>query len=201
MKLYKHIFLACALPYLLLGASSISAQTEGDSPVEACAEAITLFEENDIDGALEEARWCVESLSEIKRGQTLAVFPDTVLGFNGSEIESQSVLGMMVITRNYTRENKSIEVSLTGGGAAGSGLSALAQMGLDFAAGSGAGKKIRIQRRTVFDSSSDNKASFVVNLRSGGMLNFSSDNSSREEALAFIKAFPIIEIDDAFKNK
>jgi len=176
-----------------------NAQDEND-PAEACQEAIVLLEENDIEGALEEARWCVEGIEQIKQQQTLAFFPDEVDGFTGGEISSQSVMGMKMIERDYMREGGSINVSLTGGGAAAAGLAALAKLGMDLGGDAGVGKKMRVQRRTVYDNSDGNSAEFMVNLRSGSMLNISSNSVSRDDTLSFIKAFPIKELDNALKN-
>ena len=35
-----------------------------------------LIGESDIDGAMEEAEWCVESLRQVRQQRTLSVFPD-----------------------------------------------------------------------------------------------------------------------------
>lgn len=176
------------------------AQDEND-PSEACQEAVVLLAENDLDGALEEARWCVEGIEQLKQQETLSIFPDTVEGYVGGEIGNQRVMGMTMIERTYTRDRDSIQVSLTGGGAAAAGLAALTKLGLDFGGEASGGKKMRIQRRTVYDNSSDNSAEFMVNLRSGSMLNITSDSVSRDDTLAFIKAFPIKELDNALKDK
>ncbi|MEE9319171.1 MAG: hypothetical protein V3U76_01880 [Granulosicoccus sp.] len=180
---------------LLSGSTSIFAQSAEDA-TEACNEAARLIAKKDIDGALEEARWCVESLQQMKQQQTLAVMPDEVKDFVGGDIEENTIMGMTMIERSYTRDDETIKVSMTSGAASGA-LAGLTQMALGMGGG---GKKMRIQKRTVVDmSEADGKASFVVQLKSGGMLTIGSDELSPEAVLPFIKAFPIIEIDDAMR--
>lgn len=197
------VLLAC-----LLGAAGIAAlastpagadQSERSEAATACEDAAILLREDDLDGALEEARWCLESLQQIRQNRTLAIFPDAVERWTGGELDRQSAMGMNVLSRTYTREADSIEVTLTSG-AAGSGLAALAQMGL--AMGSGTGKKIRVQKRTVLDMSEPDAAgaNYIVQLRSGGMLNVESGDTDADTVLEFLRAFPIVEVDDALEN-
>ena len=172
-----------------------------NNPAEACQEAIILLEQNDIDGALEEARWCVEGIEQLKQSQTLTFFPEELNGFVGQEMNQQKVMGMTTIERYYSGDSGSIKVSMTGGGAAATGLAALAKLGMDLGGDAGAGKKMRVQRRTVYDSTSGNSVNFMAHLRSGGMLNFTSESVSRDDTLAFIKAFPLKELDDALRDQ
>jgi len=85
-----------------------------------------------------------------------------------------------------------------GGGFGAGGLAALAQLGLG---AGGAGKKIRVQKRTVIDmSESSGNAQFLVQLKSSqGMLTISSDNLSSDEVLTFVRAFPIKDLDEALE--
>jgi len=60
------------------------------------------------------------------------------------------------------------------------------------------GKKHRIQKRTVIDNSGNNgQAEFLIQLKSGGMINVSSKTVKPEAVLDFIRAFPIEDIDTA----
>ncbi len=179
-------------------ASTIVQAAETDETAAACNEAARLLtEDDDIDGALEEARWCVEGLQQLKQNQLLTILPDAIEGYTGGEIENQSALGMNIIERAYTGPAGSIQVSLTSGVASG-GLAALAQMGMSL--GASGGKKMRIQKRTVFDMSEPNGDSqFMVKLKNGGVINISSSTVSGEDTLLFIKGFPIAEIDDALR--
>lgn len=194
--------------FTLAGVQSAAAQTTPEDTAEeavaACEEAARLWrEDQDIVAALEEASWCVEGLQQIKSNRALAMFPDEVDGFIGGELKSQKALGMSMIERDYKRDGKTISITMTGGGGSGAaaglaGLAALAEMGMNL--GAQAGTKFRVQRRTVIDTSENGKANFMVQLRSGGMLTISSSSVDQETAMAFVKAFPIADLDDALKN-
>lgn len=182
------VVLGCAL----LPAAPLMAQ---DDPADACEEAARLIrEDNDLEGALDEARWCVESLEQLKEKHAMSVFPDAVGEFVGGETSNQKAFGMSMIERTYTSGSSAIKLSLMGGGPAGAGLAAIAQLG------SQAGTKMRIQRRTVVDMSEGNEATFMVQLRSGGVLNITSTSADKETTVQFIKDFPIAELDDALKE-
>ena len=82
-------------------------------------------------------------------------------------------------------------------GAAGAGLAALAQMGMNLG-GAGGGRKLRVQKRTVVDmSDEEGQAQYMVQLKSGGMLTVSSPAVPSEDVLEFVRAFPIVELDEA----
>ena len=102
---------------------------------------------------------------------------------------------MTIMNRAYARGDDEIDVALTTG-AAGSGLAALAQMGMSL--GGAGGRKLRVQKRTVLDmSDAEGEAQFMVQLKSGGMLTIGSSGLAPDEVLAFVKAFPILELDEA----
>ncbi len=181
---------------IMLSGTQAMAQSAEEAAT-ACQEAARLIAEDDLVGALDEAKWCVESLQQLRQQATLTVFPDAVAGFEGGEIDNQSAMGMTIIERRYSSDGNDIAVSLTTG-VAGGGLAALAQLGMGMGAGSG--KKIRVQKRTVLDmSEGGGEAQFMVQLKSGGMLTISSSDLSSEELLPFVKAFPIAELDDALE--
>ena len=161
-----------------------------ENPADACNEAARLAADGDIDGALEEARWCVESLQQVKQDATAGVFPDEVAGFQGGEVDQQAAMGMTIINRVYSRDGQMIDVSLTQGGAGG-GLAAIAQMGMSM----GGGKKMRIQRYTVMDMSEGSDVELSVPLKNGALLGVSSNNVSKDTVTEFLKAFPIAELD------
>lgn len=165
-----------------------------DTPAESCQAAAELAAEGDIDGAIEEASWCLESLQQIKQDKSKAVFPDEINGFVGDPVEANSAMGMQVTSRDYRKDEYTISVTLTGGSGSGmGGLAALAQMGGMM----GGGKKIRVQRRTVIDNSDGDEVTFMANLNSGAMLMFESYDADNATVLEFVKAFPIAELDEA----
>ena len=159
----------------------------------SCTEAAVLYSQNDIDGALEEARWCVEQLEQFKQTQVIKLFPDMVAGYEGGEITQQKAMGFSLIEREYRKQDKVISVSLNDSGKGGVvGIAAIAQLGM-----MGAGKKIRIQRREVMDLTESDQVAFMVTLKSGGMLRIESYNVDHDNTLEFIKQFPIRKVDDA----
>ena len=189
--------LGAALALAVGVAPTAHAQDAVESSAEACEDAARLIRDDDLDAALEEAKWCLEGLEQLQSDRTFALFPDELEGYEGGELDTQGMMGMTMMNRTYRGEDGTIDVSLTTG-AAGSGLAALAQMGMTLGGG---GRKLRVQRRTVIDmSESEGSASFTVELRSGGMLNVTSPTVPADEVLGFVEAFPIEALDEAMKR-
>jgi len=166
----------------------------------ACEDAATLLREDDLDGALAEASWCLESLQQIRQDRTLAIFPDTVDGWRGGTLDRQGAMGMTILSRTYEVDGTSIDVTLTSG-PAGTGLAALAQMGAVM--GGGSGRKLRVQKRTVIDMGDgevDGRVNYLVQLRSGGMLSVESTDAHADAVMTFLRAFPIVAIDEALEQ-
>jgi hypothetical protein len=187
-----------AITVLHAGASAAQ-QGELAQASAACAEAVRLIEIDDSAGALEEARWCVESLEQWKQQQTLTLLPDFIDDYTAGELQNSSAMGMTIIERTYTNSDSSVSVSLTSG-AASSGLAALAQLGMELG-NTGTGKKTRVQKRTVINMSQPGAGSeYMVQLKSGGMLTVNSTTLDEMELLDFIRSFPIVEIDDGILN-
>jgi len=192
------------LGVLLFGAmttysSQLSAQESKADTIAACEEAARLLEDGDIDAALDEAEWCREGLLQMKQSQTLAVFPDEVGDYKGGEVTNDDVLGMVTMGRVYQNDGKSLDLQLVSGGIA--GIGSLGQLFNSLGSLAGAdGEKIRIQRRTVVNSSDDSNAMLTVTLKSGGMLTVKSSTVSGDAAVEFLKAFPIKELDEALEK-
>lgn len=181
---------------LALGTSQAVAQTKEDAAA-ACTEAANYIVEDDLAAALDEAKWCVENLQQLKQKAMLTIFPDTVGAFAGGEMSNQSAMGMTMLEKDYSSADAVVSVSLTTG-VAGGGLAALAQLGMGLN-GSG-GKKLRIQKRTVLDLGDSTQGQYMVQLKSGATLAISSDELNAEQLLPFVKAFPIAELDDALSQ-
>lgn len=184
----------------LVGTSALlptfAAEESRDDVIAACTEAARLMEDDDIDGALEEAKWCQEGIQQIKQSQTVAVFPDSVNGYEGGEVSNTGALGFVILGRDYVKGNKKLTLELSTGGL--SGLGSIGQLMSAFSAsGLGDGNKFRIQRRTVINSSNATSSNLLVHLKSGGMMTLKSTSVSGEEAVEFLKAFPIAELDDS----
>ena len=190
MKPYVLFFISSAL---VLNANQAIAQIQEEA-ANACTEAAILIAEDDIVGALDEAKWCVESLQQIKQQQMLTVFPDTVEDYIGGELNNQSAMGLTILEREYSSADGKINVSLTTG-SAGGGLAALAQLGMGL--NGGGGKKLRIQKRTVLDLGDSSQGQYMVQLKSGATLAITSNELNSEQLLPFVKVFPIAKLDDA----
>jgi len=179
--------------------SQLSAQESKADTIAACEEAARLLEDGDIDAALDEAEWCREGLLQMKQSQTLAVFPDEVGDYKGGEVTNDDVLGMVTMGRVYQNDGKSLDLQLVSGGIA--GIGSLGQLFNSLGSLAGAdGEKIRIQRRTVVNSSDDSNTLLTVTLKSGGMLTVKSSTVSGDAAVEFLKAFPIKELDEALEK-
>lgn len=178
----------------LLLAGSIAAQAE-ESPKESCNNASTLYTEGDLEGALEEARWCVKQMEQEKQNNTAQYFKDSINGYAGGELSQQQMMGITVIERKYTKGSVSINVGLSGGASGAMAGAFSAMLGMQ----QGQGKAIRIQRRSANDVGSNGRTDIQVTLKSGGILSFKSRGAGRDEVVAFAKAFPVADLDDSRK--
>ncbi|MEJ2611564.1 MAG: hypothetical protein P8179_16140 [Candidatus Thiodiazotropha sp.] len=177
-----------ALAGLALAAFSLSVTAEDGDPAAYCKQAAKLYEESDIAGAVEEARWCLDSLEQIQQSRKSAKFAQQVAGWERGEISQQKAMGFAVIETEYSRGDKVIEVSYSSGGGMGAMFS---QMGM--AAG---GKKLRLGGYTGLITEEGSQNEIMIGLkRSSGMLNLSTSSASMEELSAFAKAFPVKDID------
>ncbi len=174
---------------------SATTRAEEDSPKTACAAAVELFNEDDIEGALEEARWCVTLLEQQMQGTRAKFFADKIAGFEGTQLEQNNAMGVEVISRSYSMDDKYLTVTLTTGGSGNlaGAFAAFAQFG-----GQG-GKKLRIQRRTAMDMSQGNTVDIMVTLKNGGMLKFESDDFEFDTVKDFAKEFPVADLDDSLR--
>jgi hypothetical protein len=168
--------------------SSMSATAEGD-PAAYCEQAAKLYQENDIAGAVEEAKWCLESLEQIQQSQKGDRFAKQVAGWQRGEVAKHKAMGMSIIETEYSKGDKTISVNYNSGVG---GMGAMfSQMGL-----AGGGKKIRLGRYTGLVMEEGRNNEIMIGLKmTQGMVNLSSDTASLDELQAFAKAFPIKDID------
>ncbi|MGB1262073.1 MAG: hypothetical protein ACPG52_04090 [Cognaticolwellia sp.] len=165
-----------------------------DSPNKSCKNAAELYEDDDLTGAIEEAQWCLDLLKQEQAAKVTSIFPDSVMGFAGSELESQNAMGFSSTVRKYNKANQDITATLSGGsGGMMNAFSSIAQLGMS----SGMGQKMRIQKRTAMVMVEGNSVRIMVTLKKGGMLMFESKNVKKDQVIAFAKAFPIAELDDS----
>lgn len=166
-----------------------------DSPKEACNKAAALYAESDLDGALEEAKWCVALLEQMQQARTGDFFKDNILGYQGGEIESQNMMGFSTIKREYQKDDSYITVTLSGSSSANGmdAFSALAQMGMNAAGG----KKVRIQKRNAVIITDGSNVQILVTMKKGGTLVFESNELDAEAVQKFAEAFPVEGLDDS----
>ncbi|MES9863263.1 MAG: hypothetical protein ABW157_14990 [Candidatus Thiodiazotropha sp. LLP2] len=168
--------------------SSVSAMAEGD-PAAYCKQAAKLYQENDIQGAVEEAKWCLESLEQIQQSQKGDRFVKDVAGWKRGEVSKQKAMGMSIIETEYSKGGKNIQASFNSGMG---GMGAMFnQMGL-----AGGGKKIRLGRYTGLIMEKGRSNEIMIGLKmTQGMVTLSSNSASMDELIAFAKAFPVKDID------
>lgn len=180
---------------LVAGLLSFGVAHAQEDPEKTCSNIVGLYADGDIDGALEEARWCVEALEQIKQGDVGEVFAAEVMGWKRGSLDQNEAMGIAVTEARYTKGEQTISVSLMGG-AGGSGmggfLGGIAQMGV-----MSAGTKMRIDKHTAMATSEGNTSTVAVSLDSGGTLNFESYDVDLDTVVEFAKAFPIAELDEA----
>ncbi|RLW68408.1 MAG: hypothetical protein B6D71_13925, partial [gamma proteobacterium symbiont of Stewartia floridana] len=82
--------------------TSISAKAEGD-PAAYCKQAAKLYQDNDIAGAVEEAKWCLESLEQIQQSQKGDRFAKKVAGWQRGEVSKHKAMGMSMIETEYSK--------------------------------------------------------------------------------------------------
>jgi len=92
MSIIKYSNLALLLAALSLSLMSNSTIYAEDSPADTCKSAASLFEEGDIEGALEEAEWCVTLLKQLKQGEISTFFKDEVHKYKGGKLEQQEAI-------------------------------------------------------------------------------------------------------------
>ncbi|MGD8911538.1 MAG: hypothetical protein PVI97_00995 [Candidatus Thiodiazotropha sp.] len=176
------------LSLLSLLAFPLYAEVEGD-PAAYCKQAAELYQEDDIAGAVEEAKWCLESLEQIQQSRKSDKFAKDIDGWKRGEVNQHKAMGFSIIETSYSKDGKTIEVSFNSGGG---GMAAMiSQMGM-----AGGGKKIRLGRYTGMIVEEGGRNEILVSLKmTQGMLNLASDDASIGELTAFAKAFPVKEID------
>jgi hypothetical protein len=176
------------LSILSLPISPLCMAVEGD-PAGYCKQAAELYEADDIAGAVEEAKWCLESLEQIEQSRKSEKFAKDIAGWKRGEVNQQKAMGFSIIETTYTKEGKIIDVSYNSGSG---GMAAMfSQMGM-----AGGGKKMRLGRYTAMVMQEGQRNEIMIGLKmTPGMLTLSTDNASMDELSIFAKAFPVKDID------
>jgi hypothetical protein len=168
-----------------------------EDPQNSCSKILELYDGGDLDGALEEARWCVEALEQVRQRQESAFFRDEIGGWARSSLDQNKAMGVALTEARYQKDGKTITASLMGGAGAGGGLGGMDIFGAIAGAGMmSTGNRMRVQGHSA-TANTDNGPQIMVTLDSGGYLQFASTDASLDEVTAFAEAFPITELDDA----
>lgn len=155
--------------------------------------------------AIKELAWAEKELQKLNSEKLQTFLADTVAGFSGQKIESNSAMGISNIERAYTQGNVSIKASLTNaGGQMGAGLGALGQMAMMFGgAGIPGQETVRIDGKTaqLMLNPDSNSGEMTVILESGSILKLEMNNSADKATLEkFAQALKISEIDTYLKG-
>ncbi|MES9993273.1 MAG: hypothetical protein ABW098_15085 [Candidatus Thiodiazotropha sp.] len=177
------------LTILSLAAIQLHAEDEEGDPATYCKQAAELFEQDDIAGAVEEAKWCLESLQQIQQARKSDKFKKEIAGWTRGEVRQQKAMGFSIIETTYSKDGKTIDVSYNSGGG---GMAAMfSQMGV-----AGGGKKFRLGRYSGVVTQQGARNEILIGLKmTPGMLTLATSNALLEELKAFAKKFPVKEID------
>lgn len=153
--------------------------------------------------ALEELTWAKKEIEKMNSSSITTFFPDSLAGFTGEKAEVSNALGMMNVERRYTKGEKALKLSLTGGGPAGAlgGLAGLGKMAAMF--GGQAGQDtFRVQGRTAMLRDEAGSAELQLFLDSGSMLTLSGEESvSGADLKAVAEALKIEDLDNYLRGQ
>jgi hypothetical protein len=160
-----------------------------DNPATYCKEAAKHYEAGDVAAAIEEAKWCLESLEQIAQGRKVEAFPAELAGWKRGQVEQQKAMGFSTIETDYSRDGKQIRVSFTSGD--GEMAAMFSQMGM-----AGVGRKIRLGRYTGTVMEEVGSIEVMIGLKmTPGMISLETSDADIDEMTEFAKALPVAEID------
>ncbi|MBA2490658.1 MAG: hypothetical protein H0V34_02760 [Gammaproteobacteria bacterium] len=165
-----------------------AAQAQED-PKDSCGGILELYEQGDVDAALEEAGWCVEALEQAQMSMQGEVFPVEIAGWKRQSLDQNKAMGMAMTEAAYNKDEQSITVSLMGG-AGGGFLGSLAQMGM-----MAGGTRMRLGDYTGVAMPESGGGTVTVSLENGGTLSFQSSQAGSHSLEEFATAFPIGALD------
>jgi len=161
-----------------------------EDPKDSCGGILKLYEQGDVNAALEEAGWCVEALEQAQMSMQREVFPAEIAGWKRQSLDQNKALGMAMTEAAYNKDEQSITVSLMGG-AGGGFLGSLAQLGM-----MAGGTRMRLGDYTgVAMTESGGGGTVTVSLENGGTLSFQSSRAGSHSLKEFATAFPIGALD------
>ena len=187
MRVQLKVLAISTLTTLMLANANGHAQTNLDDISAACSAAGNLVTDNNINGAYEEAQWCFESVRQLRQEQTIAVFPDTIDGFTGDQVDDNSVMGMTMIERSYSKGEQRLNVALGMGGM----MSAVANMASSMMM-PGVSKR-RVGSFTVWQMPNED-GQYLISLEQDASLTITTDSVDADEVMDFIRQFPIEQL-------
>jgi hypothetical protein len=153
--------------------------------------------------ALEELSWAKKEIEKLNSTKIGTLLPTTVNGYTGGEVKVQSALGFDNIERTYTGSGKNIQVSITGGGAAGGpmgGLAGLARMGMMMGGQQPGMDSFRLDGRTANLDTTGGKAELTVFLDSGAILKVEGSGVDGATLKSFAEGLKISNLDNYMRG-
>jgi hypothetical protein len=156
-----------------------------------------LASKGEYQNALNELAWAKKELEKLSSDQLVKLLPDELVGFKGGKVESNSALGITNIERKYSKNDSTVNLSITGTGSAGGlgGLAAFGQMAAMMGAQSGQ-DVFRIKGLTA-QLEGDRLQIF---LSSGSILSLELTSGSENQLKAMAEALDLTKIDNHLKG-
>jgi hypothetical protein len=194
--------LLISLPvFLMLPSFAIAQLQVGRGLLTNCEKIESLRKGGDIPGARDAATKCLEGLEQELDGEIGGYFLEEVAGWKRGRFEQNAAMGMRNASADYRKDDKTVRVSLIGGGGGrglGGALGGFVRMGM-----MGGGKQVEVAGlpATVMPN-----GQVVVSFEDGSMLNFESSSfTTADAALAgmgdLIDKFPVAKIRDALQPR
>jgi hypothetical protein len=161
----------------------------------------TYVQEQNYPKALEELNWARKEIEKLNTQRIGTLLPNSLNGFNGGETKVQSAMGFNNIEKDYTQGEKSIKVSITGGGADGAmgGLAGLAKMGMMMGAQPGM-DSFRIDGRTANLDTTSGNAELTVFLDSGAIMKLDGEGIDGKTLKSFAEGLKITNLDNYMRG-
>ncbi len=129
--------------------------------------------------AIEELAWAEKEIQKKHFKKLGTMIPETLAGFEGEPLKTQSVMGIETIERTYKKGREKIRLSITGGSSANAagGFAALGRMAAAMGTTQPGSDTFRIDGRTATLVSQNNRSEVSVVLESGSLLKLELRNS------------------------
>lgn len=156
--------------------------------------------------ALEELSWAKKEIEKMNSSRIGTLLPKDLNGFTGNEPTVQSALGFNNIERTYKSGERTIKVSITGGGADGGmgglgGLAGLARMGMMMGGNQPGTDTFRIEGRAANLDSKTGAPELTIFLDSGAIVKLEGQNGVDGNTLkSFGEGLKISAIDNYLRG-